>query len=107
MKIKTLVSIVIFFFGILNLLDAQNVSTQKDYTGKEFKALNDKLSKGWNTWDTWSVLCHALLPESFAVNLELLNHQSGDTLKQALIGREGFGSKEHVIPGPHAYDIQN
>jgi putative isomerase len=104
MKIKTLVSIVIFFFGILNLLDAQNVSTQKDYTGKEFKALNDKLSKGWNTWDTWSVLCHALLPESFAVNLELLNHQSGDTLKQALIGREGFGSKEHVIPGPHAYD---
>ena len=56
------------------------------------------------TCDTRSVLSHVLLPECFAINLQLVNHHSGDTLKEALIGRSEYGSKEHVIPGPHSYD---
>lgn len=65
---------------------------------------NSTLSKGWNTWNTRSVLSHVLLPESFAINLQLIAHQSGDTLKEALIGRESYDTKELVIPGPHTYD---
>ncbi|MEO5995327.1 MAG: trehalase family glycosidase, partial [Chitinophagaceae bacterium] len=87
-----------------NSSKAQKHPAQREKIGKEFRALNAGLAQGWNTWDTWSVLCHAILPEGFAINLQLLHHQSGDTLKEALIGREDFGTKEHVIPGPHAYD---
>jgi putative isomerase len=45
-----------------------------------------------------------LLPECFAVNLQLKNHQSGDTLREALFGRENYGTREHVVPGPQTYD---
>ena len=85
-------------------MNAQNKLIQNEYTGKELKELNTRLCKGWNTWNTRSVLSHVFLPACFAINLELLNHQLGDTLKESLIGREGYDSKEHVIPGPHAYD---
>jgi hypothetical protein len=44
------------------------------------------------------------LPEGFAINLKLKDQRSGDILEEALIGRSEFGSKEHVTPGPHAYD---
>lgn len=104
MKIKFLASVLLFFFGLINSPEAQKKATQNGYKGNEYEALNARLCKGWNTWDTWSVLCYAILPEGFAINLQLLHHQSGDTLKEALIGREDFGAKEHVIPGPHAYD---
>lgn len=104
MKIKFLIVSSISLLILINSLDAQTKSTQNYLKGNEYKALNARLSKGWNTWDTWSVLCHAILPQGFGINLQLFHHQSGDTLKQALIGREGFGTREHVIPGPHSYD---
>lgn len=77
---------------------------QNDYTGKESAALKTQLAKGWNTWDTRSVLSHVLLPEGFGLHLQLKESQSGDILEEALIGRGNYGSKEHVTPGPRAYD---
>jgi putative isomerase len=65
---------------------------------------NIELAKGWNTWNTNSVLSHVLLPEGLAINLQLLDGDSGDILEDALIGRSEFDSLEHVTPGPHAYD---
>ena len=101
---KLLISVIISFFVLHTSLDAQKKSMQKNFKGNEFEELKSRLSKGWNTWDTRSVLTHVLLPESLAINLQLIDYQAGDTLKEALIGREDFGTKEHVIPGPHAYD---
>ena len=75
-----------------------------NYTGNEMAALNEQLARGWNTWDTRSVLSHVLLPEGFAIQLQLQDHQSGDILEEALIGRGDYGSREQVTPGPHAYD---
>lgn len=103
-KTKLLIYCLIPFFISCNFKNTQNTSTQNDYTGNELTELNARLSKGWNTWNTRSVLSHVLLPECFAINLQLVNHHSGDTLKEALIGRSEYGSKEHVIPGPHSYD---
>jgi putative isomerase len=77
---------------------------QVDYTGKEWAALKTQLARGWNTWDTRSVLTHVLLPEGFAIDLKLKEGKSGDILEDALIGRGTYGSKEHITPGPHAYD---
>lgn len=65
--------------------------------------LKKQIAKGWNTWNTRSVLSHVLLPEGFAVNLGIKEYRDGQYLKEALIGR--FGEKDEKIhPGYHAYD---
>jgi len=99
MKLKILIAGLITFLFSCNLSDKQI-----DYTGNEWPKLKAKLEQGWNTWDTRSVLTHVLLPEGFALDLQLKDSKTGDTLKTALIGMESWGSEEHVIPGPHAYD---
>jgi hypothetical protein len=74
------------------------------HSGNEVEALATELAKGWNTWNTRSVLSHVLLPEGLAINLQLEDGRSGDLLEEALIGRSEFDSMEHVTPGPHADD---
>lgn len=102
-KLKYWVVVLIPFFISCNSIQEKRGSTQADYTGNELAALNAALAKGWNTWDTRSVLSHVLLPEGFSIGLQLKD-PSGDILEEALIGREDYGTKELVIPGPHAYD---
>jgi len=75
-----------------------------DRAGSEWAAMKARLARGWNTWDTRSVLTHVLLPEGFSISLKLVNGQSGDTLDEALPARGDDGAKERVIPGPHAWD---
>ena len=79
-------------------------SGEEEYTGNELTELKTQLAKGWNTWNNRSVLSHVLLPESFAVDLQFKDSQSGEILEEALIGREDYGTRERVIPGPHSYD---
>lgn len=69
-----------------------------------YAALNTKLARGWNTWDVKSVLSQVNMPDGFGLTLQLINRQSGDTLKEAYIASEHFGKKEHVVPVHHAYD---
>jgi putative isomerase len=104
MKIKFLFAALLFFLMVPHFLNAQETPVQRVYRTAEFKEMNNRLMKGWNTSYTKSMLCHVLLPESFAINLQLINRKSGDTLKSAVVGREDFGSKEHVVPGYRSYD---
>lgn len=90
----------LLILGLTPLLVSCEPVIEKD----ELSALNAELAKGWNTWDTNSVLTHILLPEGLAVSLQLQDGQTGDVLENALIGRSEFDSMEHVVPGPHAYD---
>jgi len=95
---------------LMSLLMSCDFTTDKTETrqavssGNEADALVTDLAKGWNTWDTNSVLSHILLPQGLAIKLQLQDGQSGDVLEEALIGRSAFDSMEHVTPGPHAYD---
>ena len=98
-----LIYCLIVLLGSCHSTDTKKNSGQKDPAGNEYSAMNARLAKGWNTWNTYSVLSHVLLPESFAINLRLISHQSGDTLKEALIGRGDYTTNERVIPGPHAW----
>jgi hypothetical protein len=82
----------------------KHATHQEGVSKNELEAHSIELAKGWNTWDTHSVLSHVLLPEGLAINLQLQDGQSGDILEEALIGRSEFDSMEHVTPGPHAYD---
>ena len=77
---------------------------ENECTGKELAEINVRPNKGWNTWNTRSVLSHVLLPEGFSISRQLVNHQTRDTLKEALIGRGDYVTKERVIPGAHAWD---
>jgi len=79
------------------------VSEKNEIRSVEYSALNKQLSKGWNTWNTRSVLSHVLLPEGFTINLQLQNNNTNEILKEALIGRREEG-KEKVTPGPRTYD---
>jgi putative isomerase len=83
--------------------NGKSPSGPNDQSGSEWAAMKTRLAKGWNTWDTRSVLTHVLLPEGFSINLRLVSHQTGDTLKEALPARGDDGA-ERVIPGPHAWD---
>ena len=69
----------------------------------EYDDLKKRLARGWNTWNTRSVLSHVFLPDGFALNLGLKEYASGLYLKEALIGRQGENS-EQIRPGSHSYD---
>jgi putative isomerase len=98
------------FFLILSLVpfivscNGKNPSGPKAQAGSEWAAMKTRLAKGWNTWDTRSVLSHVLLPAGFSISLQLVSHQTGDILSEALPGRNDDGTHERVIPGPHAWD---
>ncbi|MEI7832687.1 MAG: trehalase family glycosidase [bacterium] len=70
---------------------------------REYEHLQHELCKGWNTWNTRSVLSHVLLPMGYAINLGVKNYATGAYLKEALVGRHGKGD-EVVRPGLHTYD---
>ena len=73
--------------------------------GPEYRAVQRKLARGFNTWDSRSVLRYVLLPERFAVDLGIKRHAylEEDHLREALIGRSGDDA-EKVRPGVHAAD---
>ena len=69
----------------------------------DYEDLKRRLARGWNTWNTRSVLSHVLLPEAFALNLGLKEYATRRYLGEALIGRRGDGD-ERIHPGPRSYD---
>ena len=71
-----------------------------------YRAVQQRLAQGWNTWDTNSVTTQVLLPEGLAIHFGLKHNTALNTdafLGDALIGRLQPGA-EQVTPGPHAWD---
>jgi neutral trehalase len=70
---------------------------------KEYDALKEETLKGFNTWYNNNILTYALLPEGIALSLGFKFYNTGQVLRESLIGR--FGEKaEQVHPGPRGYD---
>lgn len=72
----------------------------------DYAQLQQRLGRGWNTWDVQSVTTQVLLPEGLVVRLGFLNNSrlTGDSfLATALIGKLDKNA-ERVFPGPHAFD---
>ena len=71
----------------------------------EYKRIQNDLQRGWNTWNTRSVLQHVLLPQGFAISIAFKQHYylEEQYLREALIGRRGK-DVEMIRPGPHTYD---
>lgn len=69
----------------------------------EYDRIQTDLARGWNTWDTRSVLTQVLLPEALGLSFGLKEYYRGTSLRTAQIGRRTDGA-ETVTLGPHAYD---
>jgi hypothetical protein len=71
----------------------------------EYRALQQKLCHGWNTWSANSVLTHVYLPDGFALTLGLksagMGHSYQDTFFQA---NATARRPEKIRLGPHADD---
>ena len=65
---------------------------------KQYDAIQQKLARGWNTWNTHSVLCWVHLPEAFALNLGIKSYAGKTHLREVQVERED------VEVGSHAYD---
>ena len=99
-----LIILLILFFLACGPGNKEKKSAPSESISPQAAALQKKLARGWNTWENASVLTHVLLPDGFAIKLMLKDYASGETLTEALIGREDFASREQVIPGPRTYD---
>jgi hypothetical protein len=73
--------------------------------GAHYDSLQKNLARGWNTWNTQSVLSHVLLPEGLALNICLLDTRiTGERyLREAYISQKSK-RPETITPGLHAYD---
>jgi hypothetical protein len=69
---------------------------------KELAALKQTMLKGFNTWYNNSVLSHVLLPEGISLNIGFKFYNTGQVLREGLIGRFGDGV-EQIHPGPRSY----
>jgi putative isomerase len=71
-----------------------------------YRRVQQRLARGWNTWDVNSVTTQVLLPEGLAIRVGMKHNTSENNdkfLGDTLIGRLDPGA-EQVTPGPHAWD---
>jgi putative isomerase len=72
----------------------------------QYEQVQERLARGWNTWDVHSVATQVLLPQGLAIHVGLKHNSTlnGDAyLGDALIGRLDKDA-EKVKPGPHSWD---
>lgn len=92
-----------YFSAILVLFNSLFVFAQNNSYSDTYKSLQLSLARGWNTWNTESMLSHVLLPEAFSVNICFNNKANGPSyLKESFKVREG--RPEKISPGWHSSD---
>jgi putative isomerase len=90
--------------------DASSRNRAMDHTrvpvSAQYLQVQERLARGWNTWDANSVTTHVLLPYGLAIHIGMKHNTtvSGDAfLENTLIGRLEPGA-EQVTPGPHSWN---
>jgi hypothetical protein len=76
----------------------ENPEDDRPTSTDRYNQMQRNLAKGWNTWDTRSVLTHVLLPYGVAIDLNLMDSdgQRANTFR--------IGEYPLMHPGPHTYD---
>jgi mannosylglycerate hydrolase MGH1-like protein len=71
----------------------------------EYRALQEHLARGWNTWNTTSVLSHVHLPDGFAITIGLKAAGAGPHYQRDFFqANETLKRHERIRLGPHADD---
>ncbi len=100
--LRTGVSVALVAAGTVTAAVGQVVATPAE----DYALVQKHLAKGWNTWDTHSVMTQVLLPEGFAIHTGFKQRStegSNSFLRSALIGELNPGDPQ-VFPGPHSYN---
>ena len=94
MRIRSLLASLVFLTIIVAFAFPQSRS-------KEYISLQQRLARGWNTWDTNSMTTHVLLPEGLAIHLGFKHNAT--VFGDEFLERTSVGSGT-VFPGTHAWD---
>jgi len=89
-----------------NAVSGSSLVPQVIPRSRSYEQVQQRLARGWNTWDTHSIVTQVLLPDGLAIHVGLKHNSSlnGDAyLGDALIGRLEPGA-EIVTPGPHTWN---
>lgn len=70
---------------------------------REYSELQKRLCNGWNTWYNNSIICHALLPEGFAINLSI-TRKDGEYVKEFFKASKIKNRPEDVVLGLRSDD---
>ncbi len=71
----------------------------------EYRALQQKLCRGWNTWSANSVLAHVYLPDGFALTLGVKSAGMGHGYQNTFFQANAMARRpEKIRLGPHADD---
>ena len=65
----TIPSVIAAVFAVASLLPSTVSAADNRQEDPEYLAIKQRLARGWNNWNTGSVLSHSLLPEGFGNNL--------------------------------------
>jgi putative isomerase len=91
----------ILFLGQVNTAYSQQNRSTK-LAEQKYEEMQLSLAKGWNTWDTRSVLRHVLLPYGAAIDISLVS-ADGQRYHDYFIGKRDEGAAQ-AHPGMHTYD---
>ena len=94
-----LLIIMMYSFGSVSIPYAYSMHTTINTPMQQYHSLQKELAKGWNTWDTRSVLTHVYLPYGFAIDLNLID-MNGHRASQFKVGARGI---DKPILKPHAH----
>jgi len=97
-------SLIAAVLAAASLLPMTAEATDASQENPEYLAIKQRLARGWNTWNTRSVLSHTLLPEGFGLNLAFKQVKWLDEpyLRDVLFGRDV--DDVQIRPGPHTLD---
>lgn len=71
---------------------------------REYDMVRSRLARGWNQWNTWSLVSQVLMPEGFELNLAFRDNMDGRYLERVLLGRSDVSGREDVEPGIRTID---
>jgi putative isomerase len=90
--------------GLAGIVSGNGQSVQRSIRTPEYRALQERLSQGWNTWYNNSLLSWVLLPQGFSVNLCLDYYEEGDYLRDVYKSSPTQHRPETVVPGLRSDD---
>lgn len=102
--IFNLILVFCFVFSYVNAQDNNQMTASYTKTSISYKIMQHNLCKGWNTWDTESVLNHVLLPDYLAIDFEFEDYNSHTKIRSPFFIGNDKNRNLEIKPGLHTYD---
>ncbi|MGD0733111.1 MAG: trehalase family glycosidase [Terracidiphilus sp.] len=85
-----------------------NAKANVEPESRDYQQLQQRLARGWNTWDAHSIATQVLLPEGLAIHVEMKHNTALYDFSNTVLSNVGVGKlapgAEKVILGPHSWD---